>query len=99
MAHFKGHYTKEQKREAEALGMTAKYYEERDLTVFCEHIPTKRSHTSPQQKGQQSLFRDASTLASQLKREGKLPHYPDRTRQSDYHEFIARYMAEKKTKK
>ena len=87
-----GHYTKEEKREAEAMGITLKYYADRDITVGCEKIVKCTKQPTEAQNAHRKLMKEAITEAKRLKAIGKLPHFEDRTKKSDFHEFVSRYI-------
>jgi len=94
MAKFPGHYTKEQKHELESMGCTVKYYADRDITVVCEKIDHMSKPRTKQQKAHQKTMAEAIKEAKRLKALGQLPHYEDRTKKSDFHEFVSRYFKE-----
>lgn len=92
MAKFPGRYTKEQKREADALGLTLKYYADLDQTIACEKIGRVKKPRTFAQKKHQNIMAEAIKEAQRLKSEGLLPHYEDRTCKSDFHEYVSRYF-------
>ena len=91
MKHL-GHYTKEEKREAEAMGITLKYYADRDITIGCEKIVKCTKQPTEAQNAHRKLMKEAITEAKRLKAIGKLPHFEDKTKKSDFHEFVSRYI-------
>ena len=91
MKHL-GHYTKEEKREAEAIGITLKYYADRDITVGCEKIVKCTKQPTEAQNAHRQRMKEAIAEAKRLKTIGKLPHFEDKTKKSDFHEFVSRYI-------
>ena len=87
-----GHYTKEEKREAEAMGITLKYYADRDITVGCKKITRFTKQPTDAQNTHRKLMKEAIAEAKRLKAIGQLPHFEDRTKKSDFHEFVSRYI-------
>lgn len=89
---YPGHYTKVEKCEAEAIGITLKYYAVRDITIGCEKIVKSTKQPTEAQNTHRQRMKEAIAEAKRLKTIGQLPHFEDRTKKSDFHEFVSRYI-------